>query len=328
MDKEISALSEQAKKYSTDIEQVRAEMQKVIVGKTDVIDKLIIALISGGHVFLEGAPGLAKTQMIKTLSETLDASFQRIQFTPDLLPADIIGTKIYNHKENAFKTQKGPIFAQFILADEINRAPPKVQSALLEAMQEKQVTISGETYKLERPFFVLATQNPIETEGTYRLPEAQVDRFMFKLLVDYPHKEDEKEIMRRYTTNALLTVKKVLPLKRLMQMQEFCRNIYCDEQIFSYVADIIDATRDPKAYELDLDKMIEYGASPRATIWLIVAAKAYAMLHHRGYVIPEDVQDIAYDVLRHRIVLTYEAEAEELTSDAIITQILEKIKVP
>lgn len=289
---------------------------------------MLIALISDGHVLIEGVPGLAKTLMIKTLSDCLDCGFVRLQFTPDLLPADITGTKIYDHKDISFKTMKGPIFTNFILADEINRAPPKVQSALLEAMQEKQVSIQGDTLKLNNPFMVLATQNPIESEGTYKLPEAQVDRFMFKILIGYPTKNDETEIIERFTEGIKHSVSKLLSSKKILEMQDFNQKVYADKKIKDYVAEIVDATRHPEKYNLDINGHIEYGASPRASLWLILAGKAYAMINGRGYVKPEDIKAIAYDVLRHRILLTYEAEAEQKTSDEIITKILEKIKVP
>jgi MoxR-like ATPase len=273
-------------------------------------------------------PGLAKTLMIKTLSECLDCDFTRLQFTPDLLPADIIGTKIYDHNNSSFSTVKGPIFTNFVLADEINRAPPKVQSALLEAMQERQVSIQGETFKLNAPFMVMATQNPIESEGTYKLPEAQVDRFMFKLLVTYPSKEHEIEIMDRFTEGIAIEVSTILSAEQIIHMQQFCQKIYADDKIKKYVAELVDATRNPHRYDLKIDGYIEYGASPRASLWLILAAKAHAMLQGRGYIKPEDVKTIVYDVLRHRIILTYEAEAEQISSDQIITNILETIKVP
>jgi len=273
-------------------------------------------------------PGLAKTLMIKTLSECLNCGFVRLQFTPDLLPADITGTKIYDHKDVSFKTMKGPIFTNFILADEINRAPPKVQSALLEAMQEKQVSIQGDTIKLDKPFMVLATQNPIESEGTYKLPEAQVDRFMFKILIDYPRKEDEIEIIDRFTEGVNNSASKLITTKEILEIQSFNQKIYADKKIKEYVAELVDATRFPSKYGLDINGHIEFGASPRASLWLILAAKANAIINGRGYIKPEDVQAIAYDVLRHRVLLTYEAEAEEITSDEIITMILEKVKVP
>ncbi len=315
-------------KYSEKLKRVHSEISKVIVGQDETVEKLLIALISNGHVLIEGVPGLAKTLMVKTLSECLDCGFVRLQFTPDLLPADITGTKIYDHKNSIFKTVQGPIFTNFILADEINRAPPKVQSALLEAMQEKQVSIQGETMHLPKPFMVLATQNPIESEGTYKLPEAQVDRFMFKLLIEYPEKADEIEIIERFTEGRTITISKILTSKQIMEMQEFNQKIYADKKIKEYAAEIVDATRHPEKYKLDINGHIEYGASPRASLWLILAAKAHAMISGRGYVKPEDIKAIAHDVLRHRILLTYEAEAEQKTSDEIINKILDKIKVP
>ena len=328
MNKEIQKLNERAEKYSEKIRKVHSEISKIIVGQEDIVEKLLIALISDGHVLIEGVPGLAKTLMIKTLSECLDCGFVRLQFTPDLLPADITGTKIYDHKNISFKTVKGPIFTNFILADEINRAPPKVQSALLEAMQEKQVSIQGDTLKLDKPFMVLATQNPIESEGTYKLPEAQVDRFMFKMLMDYPTRDDEIEIMERFTEGKEHSVSKLLSSEQILEIQKFNQEIYADRKIKEYVAEIVDATRHPERYDLDIDGYIEYGASPRASLWLILASKAHAMINGRGYVKPEDIKAIAHDVLRHRVLLTYEAEAEEKTSDEMITRILEKIKVP
>jgi len=328
MNEEIKELNKKAEGYSEKIKQVHSEISKIIVGQEDIIEKLLIALISDGHVLIEGVPGLAKTLMVKTLSECLDCGFVRLQFTPDLLPADITGTKIYDHRDISFKTVKGPIFTNFVLADEINRAPPKVQSALLEAMQEKQVSIQGDTFKLNKPFMVLATQNPIESEGTYKLPEAQVDRFMFKILMSYPTKDNEIEIIERFTEGVKHFVSKLLSSKQILEMQEFNQEIYADKKIKEYVAEIVDATRHPERYGLDINGHIEYGASPRASLWLILAAKAHAMVNGRGYVKPEDVKPIAYDVLRHRILLTYEAEAEQKTSDEIITKILEKIKVP
>ncbi|MFP4567637.1 MAG: AAA family ATPase [Candidatus Woesearchaeota archaeon] len=328
MNNEIKNLNEKAEKYSEKLQKVHSEISKVIVGQDNIIEKMLIALISNGHVLIEGVPGLAKTLMIKTLSECLDSGFARLQFTPDLLPADITGTKIYDHKNGTFKTVQGPIFTNFILADEINRAPPKVQSALLEAMQEKQVSIQGDTIKLPKPFMVLATQNPIESEGTYKLPEAQVDRFMFKILIGYPDIYGEEEIIERFTEGIKINIIKKLTTKEILEMQEFNQKIYADNKIKKYVAEIVDATRHPEKYELDINGSIEYGASPRASLWLILAAKAHAMMKGRGYVKPEDVKTIAYDVLRHRILLTYEAEAEQKTSDEIITKILNKIKIP
>lgn len=328
MDEDIKKLSEQAAVYSGRLDSALSEMRKVIVGQDETLEKLLVALVADGHVLLEGVPGLAKTLMVKTLTETTNTSFSRIQFTPDLLPADIVGTKIYDQGKGTFTTQKGPIFHNFILADEINRAPPKVQSALLEAMQERQVSIHGNTFPLERPFMVLATQNPIETEGTYKLPEAQVDRFTFKLLIDYPKKAEEKQIIRRNTQGMDIKPKHILNAKDIIDVQKFNQKIYADEKIEDYVTDIVDATRHPDEYGLELDGLIEYGASPRASIWLILTGKAHALLQGRGYVIPEDIRKIAYDVLRHRIILTYEAEAEEKTSDDIISEILGKIRSP
>jgi MoxR-like ATPase len=328
MNVEIKKLNNKAGEYSILLKHVTDEIGKVVVGQEVIVEKLVIALISQGHVLLEGVPGLAKTLMIKTLSQTLKSNFNRIQFTPDLLPADIIGTKIYNHKDGKFSTKKGPIFTNFILADEINRAPPKVQSALLEAMQEKQVTISGDTFKITPPFFVMATQNPLETEGTYRLPEAQVDRFMFKILIDYPTAKQEMKIIDLNTTGKTFQIAEILSNADIINIQTFVQSMYCDDKIKEYVTKIVDASRRPADYKLDLNGLIEYGASPRASIWLIMAAKAHALIQGRGYVIPEDIKNVAHDVLRHRILTSYEAEAENVTSDEIIDKILEKIKVP
>jgi MoxR-like ATPase len=328
MHEDISKLNDQAKLYSDVLARLSSEMKKVIVGQDEVIEKLILALVSRGHVLLEGVPGLAKTLMVRTLAECMDCRFVRLQFTPDLLPADITGTKIYDHENRKFTTLKGPIFSNFILADEINRAPPKVQSALLEAMQERQVSIQGETYPLEKPFLVMATQNPIESEGTYMLPEAQVDRFMFKLLITYPDKAGEIEIIDRFTEGEEIKVSKVLSVEEILSIQAFCPKIYADRSIKTYVAEIVDATRHPENYRLDIAEQIEYGASPRASLWLILGAKAHALAQGRGYVLPEDVQAIAFEVLRHRLLLTYEAEAEEISTDGLIEKILGKIKVP
>ena len=328
MNAEIRKLNSKSEKYSRNLEKVLYELEKTIVGQKEILKKLLISLIADGHVLLEGVPGLAKTLMVKTLADTINADFCRIQFTPDLLPADIIGTKIYDHKKGNFYTQKGPIFHNFILADEINRAPPKVQSALLEAMQERQVSIQGDTFKLDKPFLVIATQNPIETEGTYKLPEAQVDRFAMKLLVSYPKKDEERDIIRRNTQGLEIKTKKLFDSKKIVEIQKFNQKIYADEKIEEYVARIVDATRYPENYNLNIDGLIEYGASPRASIWLILCGKAYALLRGRGYVIPEDIRAVAHDVLRHRIILTYEAEAEEITSDKIIDDILSKIRPP
>jgi MoxR-like ATPase len=328
VDAEIKKLNQAAQQHAKKLNILLDEVGKVIVGQKDILRRLMISIIADGHVLIEGVPGLAKTLMIKTFSDAIEAKFQRIQFTPDLLPADIVGTKIYTHETSSFATRKGPIFSNFILADEINRAPPKVQSALLEAMQERQVTIQGDTFKLSSPFIVLATQNPLETEGTYKLPEAQVDRFMFKLLIDYPTKEDEKEIIKRMTTGKKFKIDKVLTPDYIAKLQEFNKEVYVDSKIEENVTDIVDATRNPADYKLDIDAHIECGASPRATIWLIMAGKANALLNGRGYVIPEDIQTVAHEVLRHRIILTYEAEAEDVTADDLIEKILHKIRVP
>jgi len=328
MDEEIIKLNERAEKYSEDLRKVHAEISKVIVGQDDVIEKFLIALVADGHVLVEGVPGLAKTLTVNTMADCLSCDFVRLQFTPDLLPADITGTKIYNHEDVSFKTMKGPIFSDFVLADEINRAPPKVQSALLEAMQERQVTIQGDTLKLTRPFMVLATENPIESEGTYRLPEAQVDRFMFKVLISYPSKADEVEIINRFTEGVKVSVSRLLSSKKILEMQDFNKRVYVDDKIKVYVAELVDATRFPENYDVDVKDDIEFGASPRASLWLVLASKAHALINGRGYVKPEDIMAVAHDVLRHRILLTYEAEADEKTSDDIIDKILEKIRVP
>lgn len=328
MERHIAQLTKKAQEYVKEIAKVEEQLRSVIVGQEQVIGKTLIALIAQGHVLIEGVPGLAKTLLVKTLAECLDVRFVRLQFTPDLLPADIIGTKIYNHRESSFSTVKGPIFTNFILADEINRAPPKVQSALLEAMQERQVSIQGDTFKLSSPFLVLATQNPIESEGTYRLPEAQVDRFMLKLLMGYPSKGEEKLIIERFTKGHDPQVKKVLTAQQVLQIQEFSQQIYADELIEQYVTGLVDATRHPADYGIDAASHIEFGASPRASLWLILGAKANALRMGRGYVTPEDVRTIAADVLRHRIIVTYEAEAENSTSDHIIRKILDHVRVP
>ena len=327
-DKKIQELTEISQKYAKIISNVMLETQKNIIGQEDIIKKILISIISDGHVLLESVPGLAKTLMIKTMADIFNVNNVRIQFTPDLLPADILGTKIYKNNSNTFEIQKGPIFHNFVLADEINRAPPKVQSALLESMQEKQVSIHGETFQLEKPFLVLATQNPIENEGTYKLPEAQVDRFALKILIKYPSKEEEIKIIEKNTTDTETKIEPILKSNEILQMQEFNSKIYADNIILKYVASIIDATRNPDKYELDLKNIIEFGASPRASIWLIKAAKANAMINGRGYVIPEDIKEIAHDVLRHRLILTFEAEADEINSDKVIDIILDKIPSP
>jgi MoxR-like ATPase len=305
------------------------EMNKVIVGQKHMTERLMIALLSNGHILLEGVPGLAKTLAISTLAKTIDANFSRLQFTPDLLPADIIGTQIYSPKNENFSVKKGPIFANFILADEINRAPAKVQSALLEAMQERQVTIGGESYKLEKPFLVMATQNPVEQEGTYPLPEAQVDRFMLKVVIDYPKKEEEKLIVRHNLAKSFPTANSVVKIESILKARELVKEVYMDEKIEQYIIDIVFATRNPEDYGLEkLKDMISFGGSPRASINLAAACKAYAFIKRRGYVIPEDVRALCYDILRHRIGLTYEAEAENITSEHIITEILNAVEIP
>ncbi len=329
MSKEIQELSEISKRERKKLDYVLMEVGKVIVGQNYVLKRLLISLLSDGHVLLEGVPGLAKTKMIKTLSQTTSCDFKRIQFTPDLLPADLIGTQIYNQRTAQFTTTKGPIFANFVLADEINRAPPKVQSALLEAMQERSVTISGKTYPLPKPFIVLATQNPIETEGTYPLPEAQVDRFMFKVNIGYPNKSEEEEIITRMTGKEEINVDAVLTPEEIVNLQKFALRIYVGEKIKKYIVNIVSASRTPKDCGLDeLSTLIQYGASPRASIFLAMAAKANALLEGRGYVIPEDVKEVVQDVLRHRLILTYEAEAESITAQYVIDKIINAIEVP
>jgi MoxR-like ATPase len=327
---DIRQLTEKIEKESAFVNLLEMEMRKVIIGQEDMIEKLLLALLSNGHILLEGVPGLAKTLAITALAKIVDVDFSRIQFTPDLLPADVIGTQIYNMKNEEFTIKKGPIFANFILADEINRAPAKVQSALLEAMQERQITIGNETFKLTEPFMVLATQNPIEQEGTYPLPEAQVDRFMLKVVLDYPKIEEEKKIIRgNIASGAYPVPNKVVSAKDILKARETVREVYLDEKIEQYIVDIVFATRRPGNYGLDnLDGLISFGGSPRASISMAIASKAYAFINHRGYVIPEDVRAVCHDVLRHRIGLTYEAEAEEITVEDIINQILNKVEVP
>jgi MoxR-like ATPase len=325
----IKELNERIQRESSFVDIVGMEMNKVIVGQKHLVESLLVGLLSDGHILLEGVPGLAKTLAIKTLAGAIDAKFNRIQFTPDLLPADLIGTLIYSQKKESFEVRKGPIFSNFVLADEINRSPAKVQSALLEAMQERQVTIGDQTFKLESPFLVLATQNPIEQEGTYPLPEAQVDRFMLKVKITYPKKEEEKLIMRQNLLSEFPTVKPVVSTADIAKARELVKEVYMDEKIERYILDIIFATRFPKEYNLGkLEGMINYGGSPRASISLALASKAYAFIKRRGYVIPEDVRAVCGDVLRHRIGLTYEAEAENLTSDDIIFEILNAVEVP
>lgn len=329
MNPDIKAINEKVEKESQFVQKIVAEVAKVIVGQSYMIERLLIGLLSNGHVLLEGVPGLAKTLTVKTLSDTIQTKFQRIQFTPDLLPADLIGTLIYSQKDGNFTTKKGPIFSNLILADEINRSPAKVQSALLEAMQEHQVTIGENTFPLEDPFLVLATQNPVEQEGTYPLPEAQVDRFMLKLSVGYPSKEEELEIVRRQTKIKPETAQSVIHPKEILKARQVVKEVYVDEKIEKYVVDIVFATREPEQHGLsELKDLITYGASPRASIYLTMAAKAHAFLRGRGYVTPEDVRAIGMDVMRHRVILSYEAEAEDLSTEDVIRKVLNRVEVP
>lgn len=326
---DIVALNEKIKQESAFIDILMTEISKVIVGQKAMVERLVIGLLGNGHILLEGVPGLAKTLAIKTLAQAMKAKFQRIQFTPDLLPADLIGTQIYNQKDGNFLIRKGPIFSNFILADEINRAPAKVQSALLEAMQERQVTIGESTFKLDEPFLVLATQNPIEQEGTYPLPEAQVDRFMLKIIITYPERAEELSIMRQNISMIETKVNPVISPEQILNARHLLNEVYLDEKIEKYILDIVFATRNPKQFGLNnLAELISYGASPRATINLALGAKAMAFIKRRGYVIPEDVRAICLDVLRHRVAVTYEAEAEEITSENVIQEILNKVVVP
>jgi len=326
---DIRELNERIQRESSFVDLITMEMTKVIVGQKHMVERLLIGLLANGHILLEGVPGLAKTLAIKSLANTIDAKFSRIQFTPDLLPADLLGTMIYSQKKEEFMVKKGPLFANFILADEINRAPAKVQSALLEAMQERQVTIGEQTYKLDEPFLVMATQNPIEQEGTYPLPEAQVDRFLMKVVIQYPSKEEEKLILRQQIDENIPTTNTVLKPQDIVNARRVVKDVYIDEKIENYITDIVFATRYPAEYRLDRFKtMINYGASPRATINLALTAQAFAFIKRRGYVIPEDIRAVAHDVLRHRIGLTYEAEAENITSTDIINEILNTIEVP
>jgi len=325
----IKELNERIQKESAFVDIITMEMQKVIIGQKHMVERLLVGLLSNGHILLEGVPGLAKTLAITSLANVVDAKFSRIQFTPDLLPADLLGTMIYSQKKEEFVVRKGPIFSNFILADEINRSPAKVQSALLEAMQERQITIGDNTYPLEEPFLVMATQNPIEQEGTYPLPEAQIDRFMLKVVIGYPGKEEEKLIMRQNIKNEFPSTNKVLKTKDILSARKVVREVYLDEKIENYITDIVFSTRYPEDYKLEkFVGMINYGGSPRASINLALAAKAYAFIKRRGYVIPEDVRAIAHDVLRHRIGLTYEAEAENLTTEEIINEVLNTVEVP
>ena len=322
---EIKALEKLSESYRA----VREQLGKVIVGQKQMIDRLLIGLLGNGHILLEGVPGLAKTLAINTLSKALNGAFSRIQFTPDLLPADVVGTMIYNMKSNSFEIKKGPIFANFVLADEINRAPAKVQSALLEAMQERQITIGDETFPLDAPFLVMATQNPVEQEGTYTLPEAQVDRFMLKVVIDYPKLNEEQQIMRQNLNGGFATVNPVVSMQQILKAREVVKEVYMDEKIEKYILDLIFATRYPERYNLsEIKPLISFGASPRGSISLAQAAKCYAFIRRRGYVIPEDVRAVVYDILRHRIGVTYEAEAENITSVDIINKIVNEIEVP
>lgn len=329
MNTDIRKINELVEENSKFLDLLHLEIGKVIVGQKYMVDRLLIGLFTGGHVLLEGVPGLAKTETVKTMAEAINTKFQRIQFTPDLLPADLIGTMIYNQHTNTFETKKGPIFANIILADEINRSPAKVQAALLEAMQEKQVTIGENTYKLDRPFLVLATQNPIEQEGTYPLPEAQVDRFMLKIKITYPTPAEELEIMRRVTSGVKQTVSEIITPAEIMKVRELVRNIYIDEKVEKYIIDIVNCTRTPEKYGMEsLKPLIDFGASPRASINLVLAGKAHAFLKKRGFVTPEDIRSVGLDVLRHRIGITYEAEAEEKTSEDIVKEIFDTIEIP
>ena len=326
---DIRELNERIERQSAFVTNLTTGMDQVIVGQKHLVESLLIGLLSDGHVLLEGVPGLAKTLAIKTLASLIDAQYSRIQFTPDLLPADVIGTMVYSQKDETFQVKKGPVFANFVLADEIKRAPAKVQSALLEAMQERQVTIGKETFRLPEPFLVLATQNPIEQEGTYPLPEAQVDRFMLKVVIDYPKLEEEKLIIRQNINGERLNVKPILKADEIIEARKVVRQVYLDEKIEKYIVDIVFATRYPEKYDLkELKDMIGFGGSPRASINLALAARSYAFIKRRGYVIPEDVRAVAHDVLRHRIGLTYEAEASNMTSDEIVSKILNKVEVP
>ena len=326
---DIRELNERIERQSSFVTNLTAGMDQIIVGQKHLVESLLIGLLSDGHVLLEGVPGLAKTLAIKTLASLIDAQYSRVQFTPDLLPADVIGTMVYSQKDETFQVKKGPVFANFVLADEINRAPAKVQSALLEAMQERQVTIGTETFPLPEPFLVLATQNPIEQEGTYPLPEAQVDRFMLKVVIDYPKMEEEKMIIRQNINGDKFNVKPILKAQEIIEARKVVRQVYLDEKIERYIVDIVFATRYPEKYDLkELKDMIGFGGSPRASINLALAARTYAFIKRRGYVIPEDVRAVAHDVLRHRIGLTYEAEASNLTSDEIISKILNKVELP
>ncbi len=324
----IQAISERVQKEAVFVESLLGEMRKVIVGQKQMLDRLLVGLLTRGHILLEGVPGLAKTLLVKTLADAIDARFQRIQFTPDLLPADLIGTLIYNQKDGVFVPKKGPIFTNLLLADEINRAPAKVQSALLEAMQERQVTIGDTTYPLEEPFLVLATQNPIEQEGTYPLPEAQVDRFMLKLRIDYPDRKEERQILERMSTSEMPRASKVVRPQDILKARQVVEEVYIDDRLKEYILSIVFATRKPADFGLPLGDLIEYGASPRASLYLTQAARAHAFIRGRGYVTPEDVKSIGPDVLRHRVILSYEAEAENVKPEDVVQRIFDAIEVP
>ena len=328
MPTDIQAINEMVRQESVLVERVLSEMQKVIVGQKGLLDRLMIGVLCQGHLLVEGVPGLAKTLAVKTFSDTIDAAFQRIQFTPDLLPADLVGTMIYNQKDAHFYVRKGPIFANIILADEINRAPAKVQSALLESMQERQVTISDTTYPLPEPFLVMATQNPIEQEGTYPLPEAQVDRFMLKIKVDYPTRVEEREILERMSAGRVPQVSKVSGTAEILRARDAVTHVYMDDRIKDYIVSLVHATRKPAEHNLDIGPLVQFGASPRATIFLTMASRAHAFIRGRGYVTPEDVKAIGPDVLRHRIILTYEAEAEEVTPEDVVRRLFDAVEVP
>jgi MoxR-like ATPase len=326
---DVRAISDLVEQESAFVDTIQHEVRKVIVGQAEMVDRILLGLLTGGHVLLEGVPGLAKTLTVQTICQAIDARFQRIQFTPDLLPADLVGTVIYNQHSGSFSAKKGPIFSNLVLADEINRAPAKVQSALLEAMQERQVTIGDKTYPLEEPFIVLATQNPIEQEGTYPLPEAQVDRFMLKVQVGYPTRDQEREIVERMTAATTAKASAVVKAEDILSAREIVQKVYVDDKVKDYVLDIVGATRDPRGNGLgDLADFIEYGASPRASIALIKAGRAHAFLRHRGFVMPEDIKAIGPDVLRHRVILTYEAEAEEVTTEEVVKKIFDAVEIP
>jgi MoxR-like ATPase len=324
----VNEINQKVKNESGFVERLIGEVHRVIVGQKYMIERLVIGLLTRGHILLEGVPGLAKTLAVKTISSAIDTQFQRIQFTPDLLPADLIGTMIFNQKDGTFVPRKGPIFANIILADEINRAPAKVQSALLEAMQERQVTIGDTTYPLDEPFLVMATQNPIEQEGTYPLPEAQIDRFMLKLKIDYPDHKEERQILDLMARDEAISIQKVVGPADILRVREVVKEVYLDERIKDYIVQLIFATRKPQEFNLDLRDLIQFGASPRATIFLAQAARAHAFIKGRGYVTPEDIKAVGMDVLRHRIILTYEAEAEEMTTESVISRIFDAVQVP